>query len=257
MGKHRSGHSYQEFPILNVARRCGLVLNDRTLEWEEVEASCPFCGDHGPGKHHLFLNTTRNIFRCVLCGEKGNSVSLYAKMEGVSNRQAFRALSEDSVLYRFPQQPLSQKPPEPEPKPLAMRHDVYYDMLSHLTLSPKHHNDLLSRGLSEERISQNMYRSLPSGTSARRLLAGMLSDFHDLEGIPGFYVDKDGFWNISGHSGLLVPYCTMDGYIQGLQVRLDDEKNPERKYRWLAAPTESDAPRGFMLPGILAPRPPT
>ena len=105
-----------------------------------------------------------------------------------------------------------------------MRHDVYYDMLSHLTLSPKHHNDLLSRGLSEERISQNMYRSLPSGTSARRLLAGMLSDFHDLEGIPGFYVDKDGFWNISGHSGLLVPYCTMDGYIQGLQVRLDDEK---------------------------------
>ena len=77
MGKHRSGHSYQEFPILNVARRCGLVLNDRTLEWEEVEASCPFCGDHGPGKHHLFLNTTRNIFRCVLCGEKGNSVSLY------------------------------------------------------------------------------------------------------------------------------------------------------------------------------------
>ena len=87
MGKHRSGHSYQEFPILNVARRCGLVLNDRTLEWEEVEASCPFCGDHGPGKHHLFLNTTRNIFRCVLCGEKGNSVSLYAKMEGVSNRQ--------------------------------------------------------------------------------------------------------------------------------------------------------------------------
>ena len=128
MGKHRSGHSYQEFPILNVARRCGLVLNDRTLEWEEVEASCPFCGDHGPGKHHLFLNTTRNIFRCVLCGEKGNSVSLYAKMEGVSNRQAFRALSEDSVLYRFPQQPLSQKPAEREPSSLAVRHNVYYDM---------------------------------------------------------------------------------------------------------------------------------
>lgn len=127
MGKHRSGHSYQEFPILNVARRCGLVLNDRTLEWEEVEASCPFCGDHGPGKHHLFLNTTRNIFRCVLCGEKGNSVSLYAKMEGVSNRQAFRALSEDSVLYRFPQQPLSQKPAEREPSSLAVRHNVYYD----------------------------------------------------------------------------------------------------------------------------------
>ena len=89
MGKHRSGHSYQEFPILNVARRCGLVLNDRTLEWEEVEASCPFCGDHGPGKHHLFLNTTRNIFRCVLCGEKGNSVSLYGRRFGRYRMTAF------------------------------------------------------------------------------------------------------------------------------------------------------------------------
>ena len=186
MGKHRSGHSYQEFPILNVARRCGLVLNDRTLEWEEVEASCPFCGDHGPGKHHLFLNTTRNIFRCVLCGEKGNSVSLYAKMEGVSNRQAFRALSEDSVLYRFPQQPLSQKPAEREPSSLAVRHNVYYDMLMHLELSPKHKADLLARGLSEERIEQNMYRTLPMSSSARRFLAGILSDFHNLEGVPGF-----------------------------------------------------------------------
>lgn len=190
MGKHRSGHSYQEFPILNVARRCGLVLNDRTLEWEEVEASCPFCGDHGPGKHHLFLNTTRNIFRCVLCGEKGNSVSLYAKMEGVSNRQAFRALSEDSVLYRFPQQPLSQKPAEREPSSLAVRHNVYYDMLMHLELSPKHKADLLARGLSEERIEQNMYRTLPMSSSARRFLAGILSDFHNLEGVPGFYVDR-------------------------------------------------------------------
>ena len=235
MGRHYPHDLYEEIPILEAARRCGLVLNDRTLEWDEVEASCPFCGDRGPGKYHLSLNTRKNQYRCNLCEASGNSVSLYARMNGTSYRQAHEVLSKDGGIYRCPQQPLSQKPPEPEPKPLAMRHDVYYDMLSHLTLSPKHHNDLLSRGLSEERISQNMYRSLPSGTSARRLLAGMLSDFHDLEGIPGFYVDKDGFWNISGHSGLLVPYCTMDGYIQGLQVRLDDEKNPERKYRWLAS----------------------
>lgn len=234
MGKYRSGVPYQEFPILNVARRCGLVLNDRTLEWEEVEASCPFCGDHGPGKYHLFLNTTRNIFRCVLCGEKGNSVSLYAKMEGISNRQAFQALSEDSVLYRFPQQPLSQKPAEREPSSLPVRHDTYYDMLMHLELSPKHRADLLARGLSEERIEQNMYRSLPKASSARRLLAGILSDFHNLEGVPGFYVDH-GYWNILGHSGLLVPYRDRDGYIQGLQIRLDDETKPDRKYRWLSS----------------------
>ena len=234
MGKHCTDRCYEEFPILNVARRCGLVLNDRTLEREEVEASCPFCGDNGSGKHHLFLNTTRNIFRCVLCGEKGNSVSLYAKLEGVSNRQAFQALSEDARIFRFPKQPLSKKPAEREPSSLAIRHSTYHEMLMHLQLSPKHKADLLSRGLSEERIEHNMYRSLPASESARRLLAGILSDFHTLEGIPGFYV-KDGQWTIAGCSGLLIPYRDKDGLIQGLQVRLDDETNPARKYRWLSS----------------------
>lgn len=234
MGKHCTDRCYEEFPILNVARRCGLVLNDRTLEREEVEASCPFCGDNGPGKHHLFLNTTRNIFRCVLCGEKGNSVSLYAKLEGVSNRQAFQALSEDARIFRFPKPPLSKKPTEWEPSSLAVRHSTYHEMLMHLQLSPKHKADLLSRGLSEERIEHNMYRSLPASESARRLLAGILSDFHTLEGIPGFYV-KDGQWTIAGCSGLLIPYRDKDGLIQGLQVRLDDETNPARKYRWLSS----------------------
>lgn len=234
MGR-RTSSLYHEIPILDAARRCGLVLNDRTLEWEEVEASCPFCGDHGPGKYHLSLNTRKNVYRCNLCGASGNSVSLYANMEGVSNRQAYRALSEEGRLYRFPEQPLSQKPPEREPSSLAARHDTYYDMLSHLELSPKHKEDLLSRGLSEERIEQNMYRSLPQGNRPRRFLAGMLADFHELDGIPGFYVDDGGYWNISGHSGLLVPYCDKDGYIQGMQIRLDDEQKPDRKYRWLSS----------------------
>jgi DNA primase len=234
MGKHGAGQLYRDIPILDAARRCGLVLNDRTLEWEEVEASCPFCGDNGPGKYHLFLNTTKNVYRCVLCEEKGNSVSLYAKMEGVSNRQAFEALSEKGRLYRFPQRSLSKKPAERSPSVLPVRHDTYYDMLMHLELSPKHKADLLARGLSEERIERNMYRSLPQSRSARRLLAGILSDFHDLEGIPGFYVNK-GYWDISGHTGLLVPYCDKDGYIQGMQIRLDDECDPDRKYRWLSS----------------------
>lgn len=229
------GSLYRDLPILDAARRCGLVLNDRTLEREEVEASCPFCGDNGPGKYHLSLNTRKNVYRYNLCNASGNSVSLYARMEGVSNRQAFRALTEEGGLYRFPEQPTPKKPPEREPASLARRHDTYYDMLSHLELSPKHRAGLLARGLSEERIARNMYRTLPAGKEPRRFLAGMLADFHDLDGIPGFYVDERGCWNISGSSGLLVPYRTRDGYIQGMQVRLDDESNPERKYRWLSS----------------------
>ena len=244
MGGH-TGALYREIPILDAARRCGLVLNNRTLEREEVEASCPFCGDNGPGKYHLSLNTRKNVYRCNLCNASGNSVSLFARMEGISNRQAFQALSEEGRLFRFPEQPLSKKPPEREPSSLSARHDTYYEMLSHLELSPKHRADLLARGLTDERIAQNMYRSLPVGDQPRRFLAGMLADFHDLEGIPGFYVDEAGYWNIAGYSGLLVPYRDRNGLIQGMQVRLDDENNPERKYRWLSSRTRSFGTRSL------------
>ena len=114
MGRQHTGAIYQEIPILEAARRCGLVLNSRTLEWDEVEASCPFCGDHGAGKYHLSLNTRKNVYRCNLCNARGNSVSLFARIEGISNRQAFHALSEEGRLFRFPEQPLSKKPPERE-----------------------------------------------------------------------------------------------------------------------------------------------
>ena len=43
-------------------------------------------------------------------------------------KQRNSALSEEGRLYRFPQQPLSKKPPEREPASLAARHDTYYDM---------------------------------------------------------------------------------------------------------------------------------
>ncbi len=45
--KGRAVWPIPKLPILEAARRCGLV-NDRTLHSEEVEASCPFCGDHEP-----------------------------------------------------------------------------------------------------------------------------------------------------------------------------------------------------------------
>ena len=75
---------YDKIPIVDTARQCGLVLDSRTLRRSEVEASCPFCGDHGRGKYHLSLNTATDLFRCNLCGAKGNSITLYARLKGGS-----------------------------------------------------------------------------------------------------------------------------------------------------------------------------
>ena len=80
--------AYSKIPIVDAARRCGIVLDTRTLRRDEVEASCPFCGDHGPGTYHLSLNTVTDQYRCHLCGVSGNSVSLYARVHNMSNKEA-------------------------------------------------------------------------------------------------------------------------------------------------------------------------
>src|SRR5699024_1508335 len=87
---------------------CGLVIDSRTLQREEVEASCPFCGDHGPGKYHLSLNTVTDQYRCNLCGASGNSVSLYARLHDLSNKEAYLELAKDGKVYPMPSQPVPQ-----------------------------------------------------------------------------------------------------------------------------------------------------
>lgn len=122
-----------------------------------------------------------------------------------------------------------------------MRHAVYTDMLEHLTLLDKHRENLLERGLSEERIQQNQYRSMPETEQGRRLLASLLqAEGHDLLGIPGFRTYY-GDWTLSGPNGFLIPVRNKDGLIQGLKIRLGGEEAANRKYRWLSS---RDMPNG-------------
>jgi len=223
---------YEKIPILGVARRCGLVIDSRSLGRTELDAKCPFCGDK-PHRHHLRMNTDSDRFKCWHCGETGNSVSLYAKLEGITNKEAAEILLEGDNVYRFPIEPIPQAAPPRPAKPLAERNEVYSAMLNHLLLSDAHRDNLRERGLSDERIEQNEYRSMPTGESSRLFLSSMLSNFHELDGVLGFYEDKGGRWTLAGAPGLLVPYRDRDGLIQGLQIRRDDEC--DRKYRWLAS----------------------
>lgn len=225
---------YEKIPIVETARRCGLVLDSQTLRRLEVEATCPFCGDHGMGKYHLSLNTNTDQFRCNLCGAHGNSVSLYARVKGISNKEAFRELSGGSKIYPFPRQPESQNT-ERQPLSLEQRHATYSDMLEHLTLLDRHRENLLGRGFSPERIRENQYRSMPETDRSRRLLAKILQACgHELLGLPGFRTYY-GEWTLSGPKGFLIPVRNRDGLIQGLKIRLDDADKPDRKYRWLSS----------------------
>ncbi len=97
--------AYEKIPIVDTARRCGLVLDPSTLRRREVEASCPFCGDHGKGKYHLSLNVDTDQYRCNLCGVSGNSVSLHARLHGLTNKEAYMELSGAATYTPCPNSP--------------------------------------------------------------------------------------------------------------------------------------------------------
>ena len=229
---------YIEIPIVPVAIRCGIQLNQRTLDHREVEGYCPFCKG---SRNHLYLNTQTNQWYCQKCGQGGNAVTLYAKIFGTNNETAFRELMHDRVIRFTPQKTRGMREPPASLAPLGVRHDVYFDMLMMMDLSPDHKENLLKRGLSQQRIEENMYRTVPADWRRRRSIAQSLAKRYPLMGVPGFFT-RDGGWSLWGIPGILVPYLTVEGYIQGLQIRLD---NPARgKYRWLSSNPEKGFENG-------------
>jgi len=237
---------YQKFDIVEVAERCGIKIKSRTLDRAEVEAWCPFCPTRS-SDYHLHLNKDKERFVCYKCSAGGNSVTLYARVFGVSNKEAYERLSGNADYAPnqsecAPGDSAAAALPGYEIAPLRRRHDVYYDMLAAMSLTDRHLRDLTERGLSPERIRQNMYRTMPFSFYERRTIAGHLEKRYDLRGVPGFYYSKYGHWELWGKTGVLIPVCDKDGYIQGLQIRLDDAK--KKKYRWLSSNPDYGFPYG-------------
>ena len=145
---------------------------------------------------------------------------------------AYLELAAKSNVYKLPLQPSSPNTTSREPYALEKRHAAYSEMLSLLTLSDRHRENLHERGLPDEIIARNGYKSMPETESERRLLASLLACDHELHGLPGFYT-KDGTWTLAGANGFLIPVRNKDGLIQGMKIRLDGDA--ARKYRWLSS----------------------
>lgn len=117
-------------------------------------------------------------------------------------------------------------------------HAVYSALLDRLQLVKSHREALHRRGLTDEAIARNGYRSLPG--KGRLRIAGELRDrFGDkLLRVPGFIV-KEGrsgrYLTLRGPAGLLVPCRDRAGRIVALKVRRDSESEGAPRYVYVSS----------------------
>lgn len=251
------------------------LLDRLGLEYSGSHMNCPFCH----GKKTVKLKFDDNVWRCAKCEVSGGNKHLYAYVhEGLSpdsyptDRREIAALSKRlSQFMGFDpgpcQQPtLSDKVNRPIRKrekvfPASDDHlDAVYQALMtipELQLLPEHKELLLKRGLSEQAIERNGYRSIPESVSLPKLYHDMY--LHDggkypssrkadsirlglyvadkliqqgltLKGVPGFY--KFGIhWCYWCVPGILIPTRNYKGQIVIWQVRKDKLRSKnEAKY---------------------------
>ena len=226
------------FGIMDVA---GLLrLNIRRRAPGQVYVDCPICGDR---RGKMNLNTAKDLWRCNYCGEGGGMLSLYAKVYGVSNSDAYREICDALAVNGFsPDYTVPEKttPAEVEQSDAASVQEVHQTLsmlLSMLTLIPAHRTHLQSvRGLSDDEITRFGFKSTPPPFLCRSLTNRLVKAGCRVQGVPGFYVDDNGCWTVKFHqrtSGIIIPIFGVDGLIRGAQIRLDhplkDKDDPPEK----------------------------
>lgn len=230
------------FTIMDVASLLRLHIRRRGGN-RVVYADCPVCGDRrGKMGLYLYLNT----WRCWHCGESGGMLSLYGRVCGINNSEAYREICDALAMDGFAEERLAPAYQVKEPSPKDVSDDRASDeeihrtltaLLSLLTLTPAHREHLRTvRGLTDERMDGFGFKSTPPSQLCRDLTQRLIQHGCRVQGVPGFYVNDYGKWTVKFYtrtSGILIPQRGVDGLLRGLQIRLDhpirDKDDPPDK----------------------------
>lgn len=235
----------------------GVLLGIQRLPGGDADSYhvvCPFCGDERGKCNFRVIKDGEivNVYHCFHCGAGGNMLTLYADLNGIygENRyqRAYWKIQEELPLGYQESKMRQKKTIERKKRSKEVcakpadyeRRDVAYRKLAQLLkLSDAHKKDLKRRGLTENEISRMErigYRSTcprDSVAIARKLMKAGCK----LEGVPGFFVNRSGDWEIAFYkknSGYLCPVWSVDGRLIAFQIRLDIPYE-KRKYVWLSS----------------------
>lgn len=232
-------------------------LNDDTFNMR-----CHLCDDHG---YHLNINTLKNVFHCWLCDSAGGALRLYAK--AVHGVDIVAGTPEAQEMFEKLRTELGEEPAKPykprrnNSKPMKKQKSIkcasddvldktFSTLLAfpHFKLSASDRESLIKRGLSNEAIDRNGYRSIDYRypwiedyqdawkiyesynlearvkMKKRRVIAGIVIASYlqehgcVLAGCPGFF-RIDNVWIFNSVPGILIPTRNEKGQIVCFQVR--------------------------------------
>ena len=262
-----------EISIRDVVELYGIRIKPGQENRRNVMCQCPFCDPEN--KYRMGIDFEKNMFHCFHCGESGGYLDLYGLLSGTPHRKGtdgngkelYKELagkvltpsaSSEKKVKRIKREYADESR---DIKPAADdRLNIVYTVLLDIPafkLTEEHRQKLLKRGLNDETIRKNGYRSvrddftwadesdkslkryfyrklnaeckkqpLLKHMSGRRLFAEFLVGLTVSKkvgkpaGVPGFYkVANEWFFRLL--PGMLIPTRNQKGEIVAMQVRTD------------------------------------
>ncbi len=206
----------------------------------DVTIMCPCCAPrHNNRRATLNLNFQKGLFNCMRCHFSGKATDLVAYYTGweqgdVEKRIQAGELGDVKIVSSEAEAALDE--PSKDIAPLKQRHEVYGAMLSLLSLSDTHKDELIRRGLTEEEIIRNGYKSTPVFMGVKAVPQRLGTMGFDLRNVPGFGLNKAGDWEMSRTtSGFFVPGRNAMHLLQGFQIRADHPTYSTPKYGYFSS----------------------
>ena len=239
--------SYNVCECINITN----VLNQLNLKktytkGDTIYVICPFCQCSDEKIGYLKINIIKNVYICKQCEASGSSIDLYANVKYISTKEAFKILLKeipvlDNIPYTY-NNPIKNE---------YYRDTVYRSFLEKLQLSDLHYKKLKDMKFSDEYIKNNLFKSIETNNNKNKKICSELQkDGFKLDGIPGFFQDKDFKWNYKSHKGIFIPVI-LDNKIQGLRILLDKEYNLHTENIWFSSNNEYNGTKASNWPMVL------
>lgn len=218
---------------------------DIRMDVDTVNIYCPVCSSEHRSKRRTFtLNFKDDVFGCLRCNFTGGVNDFISYYTGWPASEVSANVRAGKLANCNPGEinpDLSSSTVSDSGNalaPLAVRDEIYRAMLSALTLSDAHRQDLRRRGLSDEDINRIGFRSFPkTGIYKTVIPKRLLAQGYQLSGVPGFAVTDTGAPTLTHlkDTCYLIPTKDADGFIQGFQVRFDHPSDTVPKYGYFSS----------------------